>query len=147
MPQIRCQENTSTPSKSKQANVIPQYDEAPARNTRANHQARTLTQEVMLQAVEMAPRQAQMTARQAASRRYPLEFLTEYVNAVLDPNTGELLEYCHLIQNPKYGEWKLSSGNEIGRLAQCIGDRVKGTNTIFFVDKKEVPHDCFKEVT
>ena len=96
----------------------------------------------------MAPRQAQVTARQAASRQYLLEFLTEYANAVLDLSTGELLEYRHLIQNPKYArEWKLSSGNEIRRLAQGIGDRVKGTNTIFFVNKKELPQDCFKDVT
>ena len=102
----------------------------------------------MLQALEMAPKQAQVTARQAASQRYPLEFLTEYANAVLDPSTGELLEYRHLIQNPRYArEWKLSSGNEIGQLTQGIGDRVKGTNTIFFVDKKEVPQDRFKDVT
>ena len=41
----------------------------------------------------------------------------------------------------------MSSGNEIGRLAQGIGDRVTGTNTIFFIDKKQVPQDRYKDVT
>ena len=98
--------------------------------------------------MEMAPRMAQVTARQAASRKYPLEFLCEYANAVLDKETGELLEYRHLIKHPRLGpDWKHSSGNELGRLAQGLGDRVKGTNTIFFVNKNEVPQDRYKDVT
>ena len=100
MTRLRQRGKTCDLSKLKQINGIPQDDEAPACNTQANHQARTLTQEVMLQAMEMVPKQAQVTARQTSSRQYPLEFLTEYANVVLDPSTGELLEYCHLIQNP-----------------------------------------------
>ena len=35
--------------------------------------------------------------------------------------TGELLEYWHLIQQPKYKEeWGVLFGNEIGRLRQGI---------------------------
>ena len=32
------------------------------------------------------------TARQAASRNFPLEFLTDFAGSVLDAETGELLE-------------------------------------------------------
>ena len=39
-----------------------------------------------------------MTARQATSRRFPKEALA----AVLNEETGELMEYRHLLANPKY---------------------------------------------
>ena len=35
--------------------------------------------------------------------------------------------------------WKIVMSNEIGRLAQGVGDRVSGTNTIYFIHKSEVP--------
>ena len=35
--------------------------------------------------------------------------------------------------------WKIVLSNEIGRLAQGVGDRVSGTNTIYFIHKSEVP--------
>ena len=48
-------------------------------------------------------------------RRFPKEVLTE----VLNEETGELMEYRHLIGNPEYRElWQNSYGNELGRLAQ-----------------------------
>ena len=34
-------------------------------------------------------------------KRYPLQFLCDLVNAVLDGDTGEMFEYCHLITRPK----------------------------------------------
>jgi len=88
------------------------------------------------------------TARQAAGRGFPLGFLTNFVGSVLDGETGELLKYRHLIKRPKYkDEWKYSSGNEIGRLTQGMPGRRKGTDTIFFVDRSEVPADRWKDVT
>ena len=42
------------------------------------------------------------TAQQAASRKYPLEFLTDFSGSVLDSVKGELLEYRHLIKRPEY---------------------------------------------
>ena len=41
----------------------------------------------------------------------------------------------------------LSSANEFGRLAQGVGGRIKGTNTIFFIHKHQVPIDRLKDVT
>jgi len=88
------------------------------------------------------------TARQAAGRGFPLGFLTNFVGSVLDGETGELLKYRHLIKRPKYkDEWKYSSGNEIGRLTQGMPGRRKGTDTICFVDRSEVPADRWKDVT
>jgi len=88
------------------------------------------------------------TARNAASRRYSLEFLTDFPGSVLNGETGELLEYRHLIKRPKFkDEWGYSFGNEIGRLAQGMPGRNKGTNTLFFIDRKDVPPDRWRDVT
>ena len=89
-----------------------------------------------------------LTARNTCSQKFPMQFLVEYMNAVLDGETGELLEYRQLIQRPKYKDvWSKSFANEIGRLAQGIGGRVDPTNTIFFITKCEVPPGRFKDVT
>ncbi len=58
------------------------------------------------------------TPQQAASRTFPLQFLCDLAYAVLDNDTGNLLEYRHLIKHPKYKDtWSNSFGNEIRRLA------------------------------
>ena len=60
--------------------------------------------------------------------------------AVTHPVTGKQMEYRHLIRDPDFKEeWLLSGANEFGRLAQGVGGRIKGTNTIFFIHKNQVP--------
>ena len=73
------------------------------------------------------------TARQTASQKFPIQFLCDFAGAVLDKETGDLLEYRQLIRNPKFEkEWKYSFGNKIGQLAQGVpGGRAQGTNTLF----------------
>ena len=59
--------------------------------------------------------QCQAKPSQAAGRKYPAALLSEMMNAVLDDNMGELMEYRHLIRNPAYKEiWTQSMGKEIG---------------------------------
>ena len=88
------------------------------------------------------------TARQAAVRRFPLHFLVDLAAAVLDEETGELLEYRHLIKKPKLREqWGYSFGNKIGRLVQGMPGRNIGTNTIYFIHKKEIPSGRWKDIT
>ena len=41
--------------------------------------------------------------------------------------------------------WKIGQSNEIGQLAQGVGDCVSGTDTIDFIRKSEVPAN--KKVT
>jgi hypothetical protein len=68
--------------------------------------------------------------------------------AVLDPDTGKAMEYRELIKSPKTKPtWTRSFSNELGRLAQGVGDRLKGTNTIFFIKHDDVPQDRRKDVT
>ena len=38
-------------------------------------------------------------------------------------------------------------GKEVGRLAQGLKGRVEGTNTIFFIDKSEIPNDRLRDCT
>ena len=68
--------------------------------------------------------------------------------AVMDAETGKLLNYKQLLNHPKYkGKWQILSANEFGRLAQGVGGRIKGTNTITFIRMKDVPKDRMKDVT
>jgi hypothetical protein len=72
----------------------------------------------------------------------------ESANSVLDQETGNLLEYRQLLTHPRFKEiWNKSAADEFGRLAQGIGGRVKGTDTIQFIHKHDVPADRFKDVT
>ena len=61
-------------------------------------------------------------------------------NVVIDPTTGESLEYRHLIKGPNKSIWGNLFANEIVQLAQGVGTRMSsGANTILFIPKGEVP--------
>jgi hypothetical protein len=79
-----------------------------------------------------------LTAAQTAQQRYT----TDMLQAVLNNETGELMEYRHLLANPKYWDtWKNAYGKELGQLAQGLPGIVNGTNTIAFIHKTSVPPD------
>eukprot|EP00804_Cyclotella_cryptica_P020437 CCRYP_014425-RA/>CCRYP_014425-RA protein AED:0.04 eAED:0.02 QI:0/0/0/1/1/1/2/0/1218 len=112
----------------------------PALNTRSR--TRSITHDTMLHF--LATRHSGITATRATQRRYPPEML----QAVLNDETGELMEYRHLISNPKYRDtWKNAYGKELGRLAQGLPSIVKGTDTIVFIQRAHIPHDLRKDVT
>ena len=72
----------------------------------------------------------------------------ESLHAVFDEASGKMLKYRQLLTHPGYKEvWSKSSANEFGRLAQGVGTRINGTNTIFFVRKQDVPLDRRKDIT
>ena len=76
------------------------------------------------------------------------EEMNYQANAVLDMETGKLLEYRQLLKHPKFKEdWNVSAANKFGQLAQGIGGRIKGTDTIKLIKKSDVPQDRFKDVT
>ena len=88
------------------------------------------------------------STRQAAGQQYLLTFMCDFAGSVLDTETGELLEYRHLIKNPKFkDDWGYSFGNEIGRLAQGMSGRNTGTDTIKFIRKSKMPADRWKDVS
>ena len=70
------------------------------------------------------------------------------LNAVLNKETGELMEYHHIMKTPKYRELYCKSySKEMGRLAQGLPRIVNGTNTIFFINKEDIPEEQWKDVT
>jgi hypothetical protein len=69
----------------------------------------------------------------------------ESANAVIHETTGRSMNYRLLIEGPDKKLWLHSQANDLGRLAQGVGNsrpadqRVAGTNTIFFIKKCDVP--------
>ena len=80
--------------------------------------------------------QMKLSPKHLASRRFPLKM----INAVLNEEKGELMEYRHIMKNSKYLHlYATSYRKELGRLAQGMPGKAEGTNTIFFIDKADVP--------
>ena len=57
---------------------------------------------------------------------------------VLDPATRKTQGYTQLTRGPDKVTWNTEFSNEIGRLAQGVGNRIKGKNTISFIHRSEV---------
>jgi hypothetical protein len=52
------------------------------------------------------------------------------------------------MQDPKHKTiWLKSVANELGRLAQGVGGRVKGTDTNKVIKKDDVPYERRKDIT
>jgi hypothetical protein len=91
----------------------------------------TIEQELVLACIQtnVEVTERQVSPRKLSQRRFP----TEVLNAVLNKDTGELMEMRHLLKNPKYSKlWGKSYTKELGQLAQGIPG-TKGTDTIVFI--------------
>ena len=85
-----------------------------------------------------------MYPKHLSSCRFP----SNTINAVLDNEDGEQMGYRHLMKKPKYRNlYGKSYAKEIGWLAQGMPGQVTGTNTIIFINKKDVPADRWRDVT
>ena len=88
--------------------------------------------------------QLTLTPKTLSRRIFPIAM----INAVLDKDTGELMEYLRLMKNPKYFPlYSNSYAKDLGHMAQGMSDLSEGTNTIFFIPQKEVPADRWRDVT
>ena len=85
----------------------------------------------------------------ACQRMNRLENEVYKAMAVMDAETGKLLNYKQLMSYPKYKKkWATSSTNEFGRLANGVRGQTKNsTNTIRFIRRDAVPKDRRKYVT
>ena len=73
---------------------------------------------------------------------------THWANAIIDPISGASMKYTHLIKSPKHRvTWTTSFSNKLGRMAQGVGNRIKGTNTIYFIDYALIPKDRRSDIT
>eukprot|EP00804_Cyclotella_cryptica_P000948 CCRYP_018392-RA/>CCRYP_018392-RA protein AED:0.39 eAED:0.39 QI:0/0/0/1/0/0.5/2/0/263 len=67
-------------------------------------------------------------------------FPTDFLNAILNEETGELMEYRHLIKDPKYTTiWRKAYGKELGRLAQGIQRKSKAQTQLCSSRKTTYP--------
>jgi hypothetical protein len=70
-----------------------------------------------------------------------------WADTIIDPDTGASMEYRHLLKSPKHCKaWVTSFANELRRLAQGLGGRQQGTNTIYYIRYDQVPEDRCEEV-
>ena len=106
---------------------------------RGRVEVQTLKQELVLACIQtyVEVTERQVSPRQLSQRKFPTEFL----NAVLNKDTGELMEMRHLMKNSKYSElWRKFYTKELGRLAQGISG-TKGTDSIVFIKYDDIPLD------
>eukprot|EP00984_Skeletonema_dohrnii_P002295 scaffold797_cov118-Skeletonema_dohrnii-CCMP3373.AAC.10 len=156
--------HTTSPSSARQATSpamntrsrtrAKQLRTGPAANTRSQTKAREHVMGVACAVQELqgcSPRASKRPSKQArklAKRLIRMENEVQQAMAVMDQETGKMLNYRQLLRDPKYRkDWLISAANEFGRLAQGVGNRVKGTNTIKFIRKEDVPKQRMKDVT
>ena len=71
--------------------------------------------------------------------------IEDWMCHVYHPLSGDKQSLDQLLKGNDAGTWQRSLSNEIGRLAQGVGDarppseRILGTNTLIFIPKREVP--------
>jgi hypothetical protein len=104
--------------------TIPRYNTRSLARQHADHQAQTLSPRIFC----------------------PIAFTTHQnipmpmAKSAINEDTGASLEYRHLINDAStFTIWNEASANEFGRLAQGVGDRIEGSNTIFFIPCQAVP--------
>jgi hypothetical protein len=75
------------------------------------------------------------------------KFSMVMLNAVLNNNTGKLMEMRHLLRNPKYTKlWGKLCTKELGWLAQGVSG-TKGTDTIVLIRYNKIPLDRRRHIT
>ena len=85
--------------------ALPEAD-TPAANTRSLVETgqHSVTQEVLMTVLDISGTGYLLTPKSTASRKFPKQFFSKMAAAVLDGDTGKLLEYRHLMKNPKQGD-------------------------------------------
>jgi hypothetical protein len=104
--------------------TVPQYNTRALARQHSAHQAQTLSPRIFRTIVFTTHQNINM----------PM------ANSVINEDTGASLEYCHLIKDDSiFTVWNKAAANKFGRLAQGVGDRIEGSNTIFFIPRQAVP--------
>ncbi len=87
---------------------------SPASNTHQQRKVRTITQDYLFHMMDIPGLTKPFSNQQAAACKYPLQFLCDFASAVLDDETGNLLEYRHLHKHSKHKDiWSKLFGTEI----------------------------------
>ena len=73
---------------------------------------------------------------------------SHWANAIIDPISGVSMEYRHLVKIPKHKVPRTTSfSNELGQLAQGVGNIIKGTIIIYFIYYAFIPKGCRSDIT
>ena len=121
------------------------YEEIGGKNLDKKH-----LMEIMSEDVRPKTRHEHLTHMDNAinSAQDTQEWLTPLVNAVINDEMGEALDYRQIIKQEKHRDvWVKSFENDPGRLAQDVYYRVKGAETIFFILYNNIPIDRRKDWT
>jgi hypothetical protein len=120
--------------------------DGPARNTRSQTQVQTITQEAVQAYI---CNYGEVTGCSIMARHIALwQFPSNMLHAFLNKTMGHLMEMRHLLVNPKYKDmWGKSYTKLLGRLAQGLPGVSKGTDTIVFIQRKDIPNNCKCNIT
>ena len=73
---------------------------------------------------------------------------THWANTIIDPIYGASMGHIHLTRSPNHKvPWTTSFSNKVGRLAQGVGDIMKGTNTIYYIYYALITKDRRSDIT
>jgi hypothetical protein len=104
--------------------TIPRYNTRDLASQHADHQAQTLRPRIF---------------RPLAFPTHP-KIPKHMANSVINEDTGASLEDLHLINDAStFTIWNEAAANEFGILAQGVGNRIDGSNTIYFIPRQAVP--------
>jgi hypothetical protein len=113
--------------------AVPRYKTRALARQHSAHQAQTLSPRV-LRPITFTNNEKITLPIQQNPLNMPM------TNSVMNEDTGASLEYHHLIKDDStFTVWNKAAANEFGRLAQGVGYRIEGSNTIFFIPRQAVP--------
>jgi hypothetical protein len=113
--------------------AIPSYNTRSRARQHSVNQARTVRPRIFRPIYFTSNQNVVMPLKQAP-QTMPM------ANAVINEDTGASLEYRHLIQyETTFPVWNKAAANEFGRLAQGVGGRIEGSNTIFLIPRNTMP--------
>ena len=104
-------------AKEKRAPKLRQQTKVPQGNVGSTKKTQAQSATAQLQAQNAKPtaetRLKSMGIAKAANRRFArMENEVQQALAVMDKQTGQILNYCHLLRDPKYKkEWNISAAN------------------------------------
>ncbi len=113
----------------------------PSANTRHQRRGRTIAEDYLFHMMDVPTSTQPFTTQQATSCKFPLLFLCNIASSVLDKETRELLEYCHLLKHPIYKDV----------CSKVFGEEIRHhtttTETIAFMSKCNIPQARRRDIT
>jgi hypothetical protein len=107
----------------------------------------SIMQEAMLASIDITKPRFEISVAKLAIQKFPMIRFCKIANSVLGKQ-GKLLEYCHLIANPKtWVTWTHSYGNQLQWLVQGMPRPSEGNSTISIIPRDKVLRARAKDVT